>query len=746
MSMSRSRARRFPLLLAACAAPLALSAARAQETLPYRNPDLPLERRVDDLIGRMTLEEKVNQMTYTAPAIPRLGVPQYNWWNEALHGVARAGVATVFPQAIGLAATWDTDLMHRVAGVIGDEGRAKYHEAVREGKRDQYYGLTFWSPNINIFRDPRWGRGQETYGEDPYLTGQMGVQFVRGLQGDDPRYYKVIATLKHYAVHSGPEPARHQFDARVDERDLRETYLPAFRAGILDGKAASVMGAYNRTNGVPCCASPRLLDRILRTEWGFRGYVVSDCGAITDIYRGHHYAGSAAEAAADAVRAGDDLDTGQDYRALVQAVQSGLVSEAEIDRSVKRLFTARFRLGMFDPDERVPYAQIPYSVNDSAEHRALALQAARESTVLLRNVKDALPLRKSLQRVAVIGPNADDVEVLLGNYNGTPSHAVTPLAGIRAKLPGAQVTAARGCEHTRSDAKLLAEAVESAKNADVAICVLGLSPRLEGEEMRVNAAGFSGGDRTSLDLPQPQEELLEAVAATGKPVVLVLLNGSALSVNWAARHVPAIVEAWYPGEESGTALADVLFGDYNPAGRLPVTFYRSVDQLPPFEDYRMAGRTYRYFTGEPLYPFGHGLSYTRFRYGKLRVGSDASRITGTELQVTAEVKNDGAREGDEVVQLYVSRPGAPVPVPIRSLQGVRRVHLQPGEKQTVSFTLTPRQLSMILDDGRRVETPGEVEISVGGKQPGQQGDADARTTGVVTRRVTLAGEEVTLEP
>lgn len=823
---------------------------------PYKDATLPIEERVDDLVSRMTLEEKISQMVYDAPAIERLGVPRYNWWNECLHGVARAGVATVFPQAIGLAATWNTELMHQVAEAISDEARAKHHEAVRRGIRDIYTGLTFWSPNINIFRDPRWGRGQETYGEDPYLTARMGVAFVRGLQGDDPHYLKVVATPKHFAVHSGPEPERHHFDARVDERDLRETYLPAFEACVREGHAFSVMGAYNRTNGEPCCASPTLLEKILRQEWGFEGYVVSDCGAIRDIYAHHKVVETAAEAAALAVRAGCELNCGMTFPALREAVEKGLIDEATIDQAVKRLFTARFRLGMFDPPEKVRYAQIPYEVNDSPEHRDLALRAARESIVLLKNEGGLLPLNKGLESIAVIGPNADDLQVLLGNYNGTPPRAVTPLEGIRKKVsPSTKLYYARGCEIaegvpplavipsnylrpadadgpqtgltaayydnaefegkptlTRIDpsvdfiwkgrvetfavrwtgslvppvtgtyklgvsglsgytlylegeklveyrgvhhpitrikdvqleagrfyslqldyvnrsldpqvrllwsvpgADYVSEAVEVAKRAEVVVMVMGLSPTLEGEEMPVQVEGFAGGDRTDIKLPRPQEELLKRIHALGKPMVLVLLNGSALAVEWAAENVPAIVEAWYPGQAGGDAIADVLFGDYNPAGRLPVTFYSSVEDLPPFEDYHMEGRTYRYFRGEPLFPFGHGLSYTTFAYSDLRL-SAKTIAPGETLTVSVEVQNVGQRAGDEVVQLYLSDVAASVPVSIRQLQGFKRIHLALGEKKQVTFTLTPRQLSLIDEEGRRVIEPGEFQVAVGGRQP-----------------------------
>ena len=857
---------------------------------PYRDTTLPVEARVEDLISRMTLEEKVSQMMYDAPAIERLGVPPYNWWNECLHGVGRAGVATVFPQAIGLAATWNTDLMRRIAATISDEARAKHHEALRQGVRDIYTGLTFWSPNVNIFRDPRWGRGQETYGEDPYLTARMGVAFVKGLQGDDPRYLKLVATPKHFAVHSGPEPERHHFDAQVDERDLQETYLPAFEACVREGQAASVMGAYNRTNGEPCCASPTLLGRILRQEWGFggptgsEGYVVSDCGAICDIYEHHQVVKTAEEAAALAVNNGCDLNCGVVYSALLAAVEKRLISEEAVDRAVRRLFTARFRLGMFDPPERVPYAQIPYEVNDSHEHRALALQAARESIVLLKNEGDLLPLRKDLESIAVIGPNADDLQILLGNYNGTPSRPITPLEGIRKKIsPAARLYYAQGCEmaegvhplvvvpsvclrpadadanqaglradyydnpafegdavltridplvdfawkgkspltgHTAGrfavrwtgslvapvtgtyqlgvsgfsgytltldneqivayekihhpvtqtkELKLEAgrfyglrldyvnrgldpqvrllwsvpgsdhaiDPVEMAQRAETVVMVMGLSPALEGEEMPVQVEGFAGGDRTEIKLPRPQEELLRRIHALGKPIVLVLLNGSALAVNWADEHVPAIVEAWYPGQAGGDAIADVLFGDYNPGGRLPVTFYRSVEDLPPFEDYSMEDRTYRYFRGEPLYPFGHGLSYTTFAYTNLRLSAET--ITPYEtLTVSADVRNTGDRAGDEVVQLYTSDVAASVPVPIWQLQGFERVHLAPGETKTVAFTLTPRQFSIIDEAGRRVVEPGGFQVTVGGRQP-DPGDTAGTDTAVLFGTFTVTG-------
>ncbi len=720
---------------------LTLSLAPLAQSNPspkYKNPRLPIDVRVGDLISRMTLDEKVAQMIDRAPAIPRLDVPAYNWWNESLHGVARAGTATVFPQAIGLAATWDTELMYRVADVISTEARAKHHDAVRHNDTGRYKGLTMWSPNINIFRDPRWGRGQETYGEDPYLTARMGVQFVRGLQGNDPRYYKVISTPKHYAVHSGPEPERHRFDAVVDERDLYDTYLPAFEATVREGGADSVMCAYNRFRGEACCASDTLLRKILRDDWRFGGYVVSDCGAINDIYSGHKLTENVSEASALAVKRGTDLSCGQEYKSLADAVKRGLISESEIDVSLRRLFTARFKLGMFDPPEMVAYARIPITENDTPAHRQLALEAARESLVLLKNEGDALPLKRDLKKIAVIGPTANEEIVLLGNYNGTPSRAVTLLEGIKNKVsPQTEVVYEQGCNLVEGTPNQ--KAVTMAKDADAIIFVGGITPRVEGEEMKVDAAGFRGGDRTDIALPKVQEDLLRALHATGKPVVLVTTGGSALAVNWASENLPAIIHTWYPGEEGGTALADVLFGDANPAGRLPVTFYKSVEQLPPFEDYRMRGRTYRYFTGEPLYPFGYGLSYTRFAYDRLMVPRRAK--TGATINVRVRVTNAGKMAGDEVVQLYVKDVQASVPVPLRALQGFKRIRLRPGQSQVVSFTLAPRQLALIDDQFKRVVEPGEFEITVGGAQPG----AVPASTQVLSAKVVLTGSAFTIK-
>jgi beta-glucosidase len=849
------------------------------QTPPYQNQSLPFETRVNDLVSRMTLEEKVQQMKDVAPAIDRLGVPAYNWWNEALHGVARSGLATVFPQAIGMAATWDDSLIFKMATVVSDEARAKHHEYLRHDSRQRYQGLTFWSPNINIFRDPRWGRGQETYGEDPFLTGRLAVQFIRGLQGDDPKYFKTIATVKHYAVHSGPEPLRHSFDAVVSERDLRETYLPHFEMGIREGKAYSLMCAYNRVDGKAACSSDLLLKDILRGEWGFPGYIVSDCGAIDDIYLRHKVEPTAAAAAALAVKTGTDLDCGRVYPNLVDAVKQGLITEAEIDTSVKRLFLARFKLGMFDSPDRVKWAQIPFRTVDQPANRELAKNVARESIVLLKNEGGVLPLKKNLRTIAVIGPNSDQSRMLLGNYNGEPADAMTPLRGIREAVPAStRVLYARGADlaegfpvldvvptsvlktpdgkpglraeffasnqmssaplfsrtdagvdanwqdgaprrdmnvddfgvrwtgtitppstglyriglvgtvkfelllddslivrsvypthdgefpdprlaqtdpirleggrsyrirvnarETYGDARLQMvwsgphETLESdaeaiAKQADAVVMFLGLTARLEGEEMPVRIPGFQGGDRTSIDLPEPQEHLLERIASLGKPTVLVLLSGSALAVPWAQAHVPAIVEAWYPGQTAGTAIADVLFGNYNPGGRLPVTFYKSTSDLPAFESYAMTGRTYRYFKGTPLYPFGFGLSYTTFAYKNLRTSADQMRASDT-LTVRVDVTNTGKRAGDEVVQLYAQHVGSKIDRPIKDLRGFKRVSLKPGETKTVTLAVPAKSLAYWNAETRSwVVEPDQVALQVSGSS------SDVRLTKTISVR------------
>ncbi|MFW6308687.1 MAG: glycoside hydrolase family 3 C-terminal domain-containing protein, partial [bacterium] len=680
---------------------------KEKDNIPlYKDHTQPVEKRVEDLVSRLSLEEKVSQMIHSASAIPGLDIPEYNWWNECLHGVARAGVATVFPQAIGMAASFNSDLMHQVATVISDEARAKHHEFARHGDYGIYKGLTFWTPNINIFRDPRWGRGQETYGEDPYLTGRMGVEFCKGLQGDDSEYLKLVATPKHFAVHSGPESLRHEFDARVSKKDLRETYLPAFKECIKEAGAYSVMGAYNRTNGEPCCASKTLLEDILREEWGFDGYVVSDCWAIKDIHQNHKVTDTPAESAAMAVENGCDLNCGEVFDDLLEAVEEGLISEETIDISVKRLFKARFLLGMFDPEEEVPYTSIPYELNACEEHRKLSRKMARESMVLLKNEDSLLPLDKELKSIAVIGPNADNKDILLGNYNGTPSQYVTPVAGIRDKVSAdTRIYYAEGCDLTstvkesgpRATARF-SEAIAAAERSEVAIMCMGLSPALEGEEGAV-ADSDGGGDRNSLDLPGMQQRLIKDIAATGTPVILVIFNGSPVTINWSQENLPAIVEAWYPGEEGGNALADIIFGDYSPAGKLPLTFVKSLEQLPEFTDYSMDNRTYRYLKEKPLYPFGYGLSYTEFEFSKLTLNKEEIPA-GESLEIEVTLENVGDRQGSEVVQLYLKDIEASAPVPLKELQGIRRVYLDPGEKKKVSFKLTPRQMALIDQEGK----------------------------------------------
>jgi len=684
----------------------------------------------------------------TAPAIPRLGIPEYNWWNEGLHGVARADIATVFPQAIGMAASWDVPLMQKVANVLGTEFRAKYMAKVRpNGGTDWYRGLTVWSPNINIFRDPRWGRGQETYGEDPFLTSRLGVSFVSELQGSDSKYLKAIATPKHFAVHSGPESTRHTVDVHVSRHDLEDTYLPAFRATVMEAKAQSVMCAYNAVNGEPACANGTLLQEHLRKDWGFQGYVVSDCGAAADIFipDGHRFAPNAQVGVTAAFEAGMDLICG-DYRnnmsteltGIVGAVRHGLLPESVLDRALTRLFTARIKLGMFDPPGGNIYSKITASQNDTPAHREIALRMAKESLVLLKNNGDLLPLKETPGVIAVIGPNADNLDALVGNYNGTPSRPVTILAGIRARFPQSKVVYVQGTGLVGAD-ESSDQAVEAARKADLVVMVAGLSAHIEGEEMKVNADGFAGGDRTSLDLPAPQEQLLQRVQAAGKPTVLVLMNGSALGINWADQNVPAIVEAWYPGGQGGTAVAALLAGDFSPAGRLPVTFYKSVDQLPPFDDYSMSKRTYRYFAGEPLYPFGYGLSFTTFGYSNSRV-SKADVAATDNVTVCVDVANSGAVAGEEVVQLYLTHPGVPG-APLRALKGFQRIHLDKGEKRTVLFTLRARDLSIVDESGKHRIVPGRVDVWVGGAQPvsrkGLTPPAGMKTQFAITSGATL---------
>jgi beta-glucosidase len=848
---------------------IAVSTADAQsapDPVLYLNPSLPLSQRVQDVVSRMTLEEEVSQMQNGAPAIPRLNIPEYDWWNEGLHGVARSGHATVFPQAIGLAATWDRDLIRGAGDTISTEARARYNEAQRAGNRSIFYGLTFWSPNINIDRDPRWGRGQETYGEDPFLTGELGSAFVKGMQGSDPHYLKVVATPKHFAVHSGPESERHTFDAVISAHDLADTYLPAFRELVVDAKAASVMCAYNSVDGAPACASKMLLKDTLRGSWHFEGFTVSDCAAISDISAGHKFATDLPHAAAAALEAGTDLSCGREFEHLAEAVRGGLVPKSLVDAAVTRLFTARFQLGMFDPPENVPWSQISATEIDSTAHQKQSLEAARESMVLLRNQHATLPLKSHLRSIAVIGPNAADLASLEGNYNGAASHPVTPLAALESRFPG-RVHYAQGspftegfsipvpqtqlapdrsfrehglhveffnggsfegtpvaarldrnidfdwngaapvpglssehfsvrwtgfvampepgkfkfsfsmahcstCDDTENvrvwlddtpaydfhhkathgrrapttpfemafaDTQphrlrieythesphfgagltfnwtptaeaLRRQAVDAATRSDVVVAFLGLSPELEGEEMPIHVDGFQGGDRTSIELPQAQQQLVTAVAATGKPLILVLMNGGAIALGEAVEKAGAILEAWYPGENGGTAIAETLFGENNPAGCLPITFYAATDQLPAFTDYSMKDRTYRYFKGRPLYPFGFGLSYTRFELSDVRL-SQTSLKAGEALNLNVAVRNAGSYDGDDVIQAYLvpkNIPGAP----IRTLVGFQRVHLAKGSSREIQIAIEPRQLSLVSAAGDRNITSGEYALEV----------------------------------
>jgi beta-glucosidase len=836
-------------------------ASQDSSNLPYMNPTLQPEERAFDLVQRMTLEEKASQLVNQARAIPRLKVPAYDWWSEALHGVAVNGT-TEFPEPVGLAATFDTPRIHEMATAIAIEGRIKHVQDERAGHSNIFEGLDFWAPNVNIFRDPRWGRGQETYGEDPFLTARMAVAFVTGMQGDDPHYYQVISTPKHYAVHSGPEPTRHFTDVDISRHDQEDTYLPAFRAAVVEGHAGSVMCAYNAINGQPACANEFLLQHTLRGAWQFQGYVVSDCGAVRDIFDGHRYRPTQPQASAISLERGMDnecvdfiskVKDDHDYKPYIEAVQQGYLSESAVDTALIRLFTARIRLGMFDPPSRVPYTSIDEKQLDSAAHREMARRVANESMVLLKN-DGVLPLR-SVKRIAIVGPLADQTDVLLGNYNGIPTHTVSVLEGMKAEFPDAKITYVAGTQFLSNQGnpvptsvlttpdgkpglkadysshpifeeksspitsrvestvnlsesnlpeqakgahdlsvqwtgflnptatgdyllgikadgfarvsvgdKLVTEvfgnsanlgqihlekghsvkldvtysrmqdskpeaqliwapvnntpnpaAIAAARSADVIVAVVGITSRLEGEEMPVDMPGFLGGDRTNLDMPKPEEDLVQAVAAAGKPLVIVLMNGSALGVNWEKEHANAILEAWYPGEEGGAAIADTLSGRNNPAGRLPVTFYKDVHQLPHFEDYSMKGRTYRYFEGEPLWPFGYGLSYTTFSYSNL-VLPDAPIHAGDLLDASVSVTNSGKVAGDEVVQLYLEFPKLPG-APIRALRGFQRVHLEPGASQKVEFHLKPRDLSMVTELGNIIVAEGQYTVLIGGGQP-----------------------------
>ena len=831
----------------------------------FENPNLKFEERVDNLVGLLTLEEKVSQMLNASPAIKRLNIPAYDWWNETLHGVARTPFkTTVYPQAIAMAATFDKNSLFKMADYSALEGRAIYNKAVELGRtNERYLGLTYWTPNINIFRDPRWGRGQETYGEDPYLTATLGDFFVRGLQGDDPKYLKAAACAKHYAVHSGPEPLRHTFDVDVTPYELWDTYLPAFQKLVTESKVVGVMCAYNAFRTQPCCASDILMTDILRKQWKFEGYVTSDCWAIDDFYKNHKTHPDAESASADAVYHGTDIDCGTDaYKALVAAVKNGKISEDQIDISVKRLFMIRFKLGMFDPVEMVKYAQTPASVLESDDHKAHALKMARQSMVLLKNEKNVLPLNKKLKKIVVLGPNADNGIAILGNYNGTPSKLTTVLQGIKDKVgadteviyeqavnftndtlmvyadiknqysfegkqgfkaeyysnkelsgkpefvrteteinnfwqegsvvannikandfsaryttnfkaseDGAitfELTADDGYRFivngkevlnawkrnrwggqtfvlkTKKEAtyNLVVEywqgegkanvalqagnflktdfnaLINRTKNADAYVFVGGISPQLEGEEMEVKFPGFKGGDRNSILLPNVQTELMKSLKTTGKPVVFVMMTGSAIAFPWEAENIPAIVNSWYGGQSAGTAVADILFGDYNPAGRLPVTFYKSDSDLPTFVDYKMDNRTYRYFKGNPLYGFGYGLSYTTFKYDKLELASKIEK--GKNTSVSVRVTNTGKMDGEEVVQLYVINQDLSIKAPLKTLKGFDRITLKAAESKMVTFTLSPDDLSYATAEGNYKQYNGKVKIAIGGHQPDEQ--------------------------
>lgn len=697
--------------------------------------------RAEELVKRMTLDEKVRQMLHAAPEIPRLDIPAYNWWNEALHGVARAGTATVFPQAIGLAATFDEDLLEELGDRIATEARAKFHMQQEYGDRDIYKGLTFWAPNVNIFRDPRWGRGHETYGEDPYLTSRMGVRFIQGLQGHDKNYLKVAACAKHFAVHSGPEDVRHQFNAEVSVQDLYETYLPAFRACVEEAKVEAVMGAYNRTNGEPCCGSDLLLRQILREAWGFEGHVVSDCWAIKDFHEYHKVTADEVESVALAVNRGCDLNCGSLFLFLLEAVRKGLVTEAQIDAAVTRLFTTRMKLGLFDDPTKVPFASIPYAENDSAQMRELNRKAAKESLVLLKNEGGLLPLDKSkIRSIGVIGPNANNRKALVGNYEGTASRYITVLEGIQDyALDEVRVFYSEGC-HLHKDRisglgmanDRIAEVKGICAESDVVVVCLGLDAGLEGEEGDTGNQ-FASGDKRDLNLPGLQEEVLKAAHASGKPVILVLLSGSALAIPWADEHIPAILQGWYPGAQGGRVIAEAIFGAFSPEGKLPVTFYKTTEELPAFTDYAMTNRTYRYMEREALYPFGYGLSYTDFTISDARV--DTARLTNQGVRVSASIRNTGNYAGGEVLQVYVKAEGAGPPNP--QLKAFSKVHLQPQETREVILHLPWEAFGVYDEAGRRRVRKGSYSVYVGASQPDGR---SRRLTGKSVEVFTISSE------
>ena len=697
---------------------------REEKTAEYR-------KRAAELVSKMTLKEKISQMLSWAPAIERLGIPAYNWWSEGIHGVGRAGTATVFPQAIGMAAAFDPDMMHKVGETVGVEARGKYNMCRSYGDRDIYKGLTVWAPNINIFRDPRWGRGHETYGEDPYLTSRLGVNFVEGMQGDDPDYLQAAACAKHFAVHSGPEDQRHYFNAEVNQQDLWETYLPAFRALVEEAGVEAVMGAYNRTNGEPCCGSKTLLKDILRGKWHFQGHVTSDCWAIKDFHEGHMVTDGPVDSVSLAVNNGCDLNCGNLYVYLEQAVAEGKVKEETIDECVTHLFTTRFKLGMFDEDDKVPYNKLGHDAVDTAASKAFNLEVAEKILVLLKNKDNILPLDKSkLKSIAVVGPNADSRKALVGNYEGTASRYFTVLDGLHEYLgDDVQIRYSEGC-HLYADklnglaqeGELISEVKGVCAESDVVICCLGLDSGLEGEEGD-QGNQFASGDKPNLNLPGHQEEILRVCLDSGKPVIVVVLSGSALAINTAENEAAAVLQAWYPGAMGGLAVARALFGEVNPQGKLPVTFYHSDADLPSFTDYAMKGRTYRYIETEPLYPFGYGLSYTRFTFNDAAVSAGTAGPDGVDVSVT--VSNEGSRAGTETVEVYVKaeRPGTPN----AQLKGLAKVSLQPGEEQRVTVHLPLAALALCDEAGVSQVLPGDYTLWVGGSQPD-------------TRSITLTGQ------
>lgn len=705
------------LLFASC---LLLSATGYSQNSLYLDSSQPLDARVNDLISKFTLDEKAHQMMHRSPAIPRLNIPAYNWWNEGLHGVARSGVATVFPQAIGLGATFDEDLIFRIGNAISDEARATFNASTAKGYHLQYSGLTFWTPNINIFRDPRWGRGQETYGEDPYLTSRLGSALVKGLQGNDPNYLKVAACAKHFAVHSGPERLRHEFNAVADAKDLNETYLPAFKS-LVDANVETVMCAYNRTNGEPCCSNNFLLTEVLRKKWGFKGHVVSDCWAIVDFYQehGHKTVKTQAEAVALAVKSGVSLNCGDEYPALVEAVKQNLITEKEIDAALAVLLKTRFKLGLFDPKEKNPYNKITSEVINSAANRALAKEAALKSIVLLKN-NGVLPLKNNLAKYFISGPNAESVYTLLGNYYGVNPNLVTFLEGIAGAIePGSQFQYRPGFLLDRANVNPIDWTTSAARECDASFVVLGINGLLEGEEGEAIASPHFG-DRLDYNLPKNQIDFLRKVkTGNSKPVIAIVTGGSPMNLAEIHELADAVLLVWYPGEEGGNAVADIIFGKASPSGKLPITFPKSFDQLPPYEEYGMKGRTYRYMEQEPMYPFGFGLSYTTFRYSDLKLSATTIKKK-QPVEAAITVTNAGAMEGEEVVQLYITDVDPGAQSPLFTLLGVKRIHLKPGESTKVNFTITPEMMEQVNTKGERILEPGKLKVSIGGSLPGNR--------------------------